>query len=462
MSAAQETRAPGIEPDVISLRAMGPDRAFERLYRKHSSDVYRYALAILRDAGDAEDVTQTTFLNALRAIRRGERPHKGKSWLLAIAHNVCRQRFRNAARRPQEVALDEDIADLAVPDESPGAEDLVRALQQLAFTQRSALVMRELEGRSYAEIGEILELPVSAVETLLFRARRALREQLETSITCTEAEGLLSRQLDGRLPRSEAGALRAHLRACAECARLARSERAHRAAWKSLSVIPLPASLSSLFGGGGATVATGIAAKAAVVGAAAVLVGGGAYTGVRIVDAKTATKRPAPSSSAAPAATATSPALKLVKSRPTSHASPVSGTALHGRGVEHNSRSTLHPSHPAAVPVHARVEQGKKIGASEPKARQTPAPPGITTRPALPGHSSIVHGTLPPGSATPANRGTPKTKTSKAHLRQPRTAGPPSRGLHEGKAGKKTVRNSPAPGTVQARKPSLPGQSHGR
>src|SRR5207253_363656 len=80
----------------------------------------------------------------------------------------------------------------------------------------AALVMRELEGRSYAEIADILEITPSAVETLIFRARRALREQLESSLTCGEAELAISRQLDGRLSRAEKGALRAHLRECKE------------------------------------------------------------------------------------------------------------------------------------------------------------------------------------------------------------------------------------------------------
>jgi RNA polymerase sigma factor (sigma-70 family) len=333
MSAAQESPARGIGTDVAVLRTLEPDRAFERMYRKHASDVYRYALAVVRHAGDAEDVTQTTFLNAFRAMQRGERPVKAKSWLLAIAHNVCLQRFRNAARRPQQVPLDEDLAEALVPEESPSADDLVRALQQLSFNQRSALVMRELEGRSYAEIGEILGLPVSAVETLLFRARRALREQLETSITCSEAEELLSRQLDGRLPRGERGALRAHLRACEECARLARSQRAQRGAWKSLSIIPLPGSLASLFGGSGATVATGVAAKVAAVGLAAALVGG-TYESVQVVTAKS--KRPSTPAAAAPtqtvAPTTAAPTDTLSPDRifapvptPTRHAAKASG-----------------------------------------------------------------------------------------------------------------------------------------
>src|SRR5919206_2278625 len=255
------------------------DRGFERLYRRHVADVYHYALGVLRNPADAEDVTQTTFLNALRAYDRGERPQAPQNWLIAIAHNVCRQRFRQSLRRPHEVAFDDDVADRIVDDDVPSAEDIRRALGHLAFNQRAALVMRELEGRTYAEIAEILGVSVGAVETLLFRARRALREQLEGALTCHEAELALSKQLDGRLERSERGPLRAHLRACPDCARTARRQRAQRAAFKSLAAVPLPSSLASLFGGGGAAVGTGVAAKAAAVVATAAIVGGVGYEG---------------------------------------------------------------------------------------------------------------------------------------------------------------------------------------
>jgi len=263
---------------------LGADRSFERLYRKHAGDVYRYALVVLRNEADAEDVTQTTFLNAYRAYENGERPQKPQNWLIAIAHNVCRQRFRQSQRRPNEVAYEEELAEAVVVDDAVSAEDIRRALGHLAFNQRAALVMRELEGRSYQEIAEILELSVSAVETLIFRARRALREQLEEGITCREAELSISLQLDGRLPRKDRGALRAHLRECDECAAFARSQRAHRGALKtSLAAIPLPASLTGLFGGGGgaAAIGSGVAIKAAVMGAAAVFAAGVGYEGVK-------------------------------------------------------------------------------------------------------------------------------------------------------------------------------------
>src|ERR671932_1146330 len=227
------------------------DRSFERLSRRHVRDVYHYALAVLRNPADAEDVTQTTFMNAYRAFARGERPQTPQNWLIAIAHNVCRQRFRQLQRRPSELPLEEEDAAQIVPDDdAPTAEDIRRALSHLAFNQRAALVMRELEGRSYAEIAEVLNLSTSAVETLIFRARRALREQLEGQISCGDAELAISKQLDGRLSRAEKGQLRAHLRECPDCATFARRQRAQRAALRSLGAVPLPSSLASFFGGG--------------------------------------------------------------------------------------------------------------------------------------------------------------------------------------------------------------------
>jgi RNA polymerase sigma factor (sigma-70 family) len=258
------------------------DRAFERLYRKHVGDVYRYALAVMRNPADAEDVTQTTFLNAYRSFtEKGNRPEKPHNWLIAIAHNVCRQRFRQSARRPAEVSFEDDIADSIPDDEAPTGDDITRALGHLAFNQRAALVMRELEGRSYAEIAEILDVSTSAVETLIFRARRALREQLEGSLTCGEAELAISRQLDGRLPRGEKGQLRAHLRECPECATFARRQRAQKSALKTLALIPVPSSLASFFGGGGAAIGTGLALKAAVAVTAGLVIGGAGFEGVQ-------------------------------------------------------------------------------------------------------------------------------------------------------------------------------------
>jgi RNA polymerase sigma factor (sigma-70 family) len=341
------------------------DRSFERLYRRHVGDVYHYALAVLRHPADAEDVTQTTFLNAYRAFQRGERPHAPHNWLIAIAHNVCRQRFRQSARRPLEVAFVDDLAESLVEDDAPSAHDIRHALGHLAFNQRAALVMRELEGRTYNEIAEILGVSVGAVETLIFRARRALREQLEGSLTCREAELAISRQIDGRLPRAERGPLRAHLRECPECASFARSQRAHRSAFKALAALPLPASLGSFFGGGGgAAVGVGVATKAAIVVSGAVLVGGAAYEGANHVPGD----RPG---AAAPASsvrlrTAAAPATVVPVARATTSA---------GAPVRIEPRRVVAKTHVKRVhPVRAHA-----VGPRHPKAKHVaPHGPPVT------------------------------------------------------------------------------------
>src|SRR5438876_1443030 len=211
------------------------DQAFEHLYRHYVKDVYHYALALLRNPADAEDVTQTTFLNAYRAWQRGQEIEKPRNWLIKIAHNVARSRYARASRRVKEVPLDDHLEQLAVPEEEqPNIVGVLRALGRLPFNQRAALVMRELEGRTYAEIADTIGVSVSAVEALIFRGRKSLR--------------------------LKASALR------------------------SLAAVPLPSSLTQFFGeggiiaGGGAAAGTGFLVKAAVaIVAAAVGTGVGAH-----------------------------------------------------------------------------------------------------------------------------------------------------------------------------------------
>jgi RNA polymerase sigma-70 factor, ECF subfamily len=220
------------------------DRAFERIYRHHVRDVYRYALAVLRSPEDAEDVTQTAFLNAYRIFERGEPLPAPDRWLISIAHELCQQRSRQEERLDAVALEDEAIA--AVPeDEGPTELDVRRALGRLPFDQRAALIMREVEERPYAQIAELLSVSPSTVETLIFKARRALREQLEGVLTCHEAERALARHLDGLLSRPERRQVRAHLHECADCVRFAKGQRAQRVALRALANVELPSSLSS-------------------------------------------------------------------------------------------------------------------------------------------------------------------------------------------------------------------------
>ena len=267
---------------VLPEAAAGAEQTLELLYRDHSQDVSRYALAVLGDRSDAEDVTQTTFLNAYRALQRGERPLEPEHWLIAIAHNACRERWRRGQRRPREVLYVEDVSAAPAGDEDgPTADELRAALLQLHASQRTALVMRELEGRSYAEIAQALEISVPAVEALLFRARQALREQLDEQLPCRDAVAAIGRQADGELSRGERAGLRAHLRRCPECSQVARSRRARGPVLGGF--LPIPSWLSSLVAritgstvsaSGGGVGAVGLVGKAVAVVVAGVVVGG--------------------------------------------------------------------------------------------------------------------------------------------------------------------------------------------
>ena len=271
--------------------------------------------------------------------------------------------------------------------------------------------MRELEGRSYQEIAEILDVSVSAVETLIFRARRALREQLEEGITCHEAELAISRQLDGRLSRKEKSGLRAHLRECGECAHFARSQRAQRGAIKSLALIPLPSSLTSFFhhggsaasatAGGGAALGGGLALKAAALGAGALVATGVGYEGVKQIRPGSSAPKQVAAPTQAPragptfVATAKPKAVETdlkpsrtasVKARKHWHGRPAVGLA---RGRVHKEKSPLPPSRgrghdlkptnpgrPASPGKSSQHRhQGQVHKRAKPPKKQKPAPP---------------------------------------------------------------------------------------
>jgi RNA polymerase sigma factor (sigma-70 family) len=290
----------------VSPEATRASARADELYRAHERGVYRYALAALGNPADAEDVTQTTFMNALRALERGEQPRSPESWLIAIAHNLVRERYRRARTRPLEVALDPEAVG-ARPEEDqtkPSVDEIVRAMARIPESQRSALVMREFEGRSYAEIARTLSMTTSALETLLFRARRSLAEELESVMTCARAEADLARLQAEGLSRRERKRLDEHIRECPACASLAGPRvRRPRILERAPLLLPFPARLfrgahatssggsAALSGAaaagsgvaataGGGVVLGGLAAKAVVVAATAAVASGVGYVGV--------------------------------------------------------------------------------------------------------------------------------------------------------------------------------------
>jgi RNA polymerase sigma-70 factor (ECF subfamily) len=202
----------------VSTALQTEDLAFESLYRLHRPPVYAYALATMRHSADAEDVTQTTFLNAYCALHRGVAPRDDLQWLLAIARNVCRDRFREAKRRPKEEPLNDWTVLTQREQPEFTVSEICKEISELSPRYRQILLLREFEGRSYAEISAKLGVTEPAVQTLLTRARRALRDELELGMTCSQARRVSLRHLNGVALRDERRALQRHLRRCADCA----------------------------------------------------------------------------------------------------------------------------------------------------------------------------------------------------------------------------------------------------
>ena len=157
--------------------------ATEGLYERHAAKLQSYCLHQLGSREEAEDAVQTTYMNAFRALGRGIVPEAESAWLFKIAENVCLSRRRSSWRRGRiESPSDFEIIEEIIPgpnrqnDELIGIED---ALASMPEQQRRAILLREWQGLSYREIAEELEVTQSAVETLIFRARRSLAAGLE-------------------------------------------------------------------------------------------------------------------------------------------------------------------------------------------------------------------------------------------------------------------------------------------
>jgi RNA polymerase sigma factor (sigma-70 family) len=437
--------------------------AFDKLYRRHAPSVYRYARAVVGNHADAEDVTQQTFLNAYRAIAQGTKPRKAENWLLTIAHNEVRRHFRTTKGKALEVEFDEELVEPAPEGGEQTVADVLRALQHLPPAQRSALVMREFEGRSYAEIAEIMDVTQSALEALIFRARRSLAEALEGELTCAEAEAGLSRRLDGRLPRRDARRLKIHLRECPQCARFQQVQKRQRSLLKGLSIMPVPTSVflfrgewaaatgglgagtaaaggagGAAAGAGAAGIATGVVAKAAAVTAAVAVVGGvGSDVAARSDPATKTTRGEAvqvsafaathPTTAVAtrtrheqrrparPVSTRSSPASKLTaKTAAKAEKSVKTKKAAKAKAMNPPPGRTRAAEN-AAPPVKAHKPVAKPVNANPSKTRReaaVPKKPKPVTPKVRPNAAGIKRGTLKPQKAVRPARTTAKTKVS--------------------------------------------------
>jgi len=167
----------------VSREAKGAAERTADLYARHGQRVYSFCRSRLRNPEEAQDAAQTAFLYALGSLRRGVVPRNELAWLLTIADNVCRSSRRTLGRRLAHVAnADVDEIEAAAPSLNAETREeiaqLRAALEQLPDRQRQAILLREWQGLSYADIAEQLGLSLAAVETLLFRSRRSLIRRL--------------------------------------------------------------------------------------------------------------------------------------------------------------------------------------------------------------------------------------------------------------------------------------------
>ncbi|MDQ6777211.1 MAG: sigma-70 family RNA polymerase sigma factor [Actinomycetota bacterium] len=180
------------DEELVAAIRRGSDAAFEELYSRYSRQIGSYVRGMVGDHGRAEDITQEIFIAALRRMRETNRPIVFKPWIYKIAKNACIDSFRRT-RRAQEVSLDADddlssadrrrltvvTAPDAALDSKQALTDLRGAFGGLSDSHHEILVLRELEGRSYRDIGERLGMSRPVVESTLFRARRRLAAEYD-------------------------------------------------------------------------------------------------------------------------------------------------------------------------------------------------------------------------------------------------------------------------------------------
>jgi len=176
----------GTTTEISQAGRLGPHRAegagtyVGELFAEHGRMVLGLCRLLLRDPVEAEDAAQQVFVSAYQALLRGSMPRDDGAWLAAIARNECRSRIRARMREPLALPeLPSDLPDpLAAAIRATDLRAVWTALGTLPRRQRNALVLRELGGLSYHELGRALGISHSAVESLLFRARRRLRALL--------------------------------------------------------------------------------------------------------------------------------------------------------------------------------------------------------------------------------------------------------------------------------------------
>src|SRR4051812_29305015 len=275
---------------LVALIRRGHHGAFEALVQRYQSRLLSFCRHMLGSQEDAEDVLQEVFASAFNAICADTRPINARPWLYRIARNRC----LNHLRRPQHAG--QDSMDVFERDGGTTTADavykreefrqIVSDVQDLPETQKTALLLREIDALSYDQIAEAMETTVPSVKSLLVRARVSLAEAAEARLlTCEEVRLELGQVAEG-LAKTTAPARR-HLKSCDRCrifrGELRKANRALAAVYplgplvilKKFFVGKLGLTAGSTAGSSSAGVASGVG-SGAVAGAAAGGAGAGA------------------------------------------------------------------------------------------------------------------------------------------------------------------------------------------
>ncbi len=234
---------------LVNRASKGDEQAFAVIYERYHQDLFRYCQAMLGNPSDAQDALQNTMVKALQALPGEKREIKLKPWLYRIAHNEAINLMRR--RHP---GADIDSASTAAIDAGPyeSAEtkerlhQLANDLGELPERQRSALVLRELSGLRFEEIGATLGATPAVIRQTIYEARTSLqRMKVGREMGCETVKQALS-DGDGRVLRRRD--IRAHLGACESCAEFRADIAARQRDLAALSPLPAAASAGLLHG----------------------------------------------------------------------------------------------------------------------------------------------------------------------------------------------------------------------
>ena len=203
----------------MALFRAGHDDAFRVIHDRYRQRLFAYTRQMLAHRQDAEDALQDIFVRAYAGLRANQRELALRAWLYRVAHNRCIDELRRPSPPPPEVLelLRSPVHDpIDEADRRESLRRLIADVRRLPEQQRSALLMRELGGMSYADMAGALGVTVPAVKSLLVRARMGLGQALEARDTaCSEIrEALIVSHDRGLRPNATA---RRHMRDCAGC-----------------------------------------------------------------------------------------------------------------------------------------------------------------------------------------------------------------------------------------------------